>query len=252
MKSAEKSPWHELEVLKENPTQTGIFTDIDGTISEIAETPDKAIVDSESQELLCQLSQKFKVCGIVTGRSIADARRMVGLDEILYVGNQGLERWYAGDYTLGVDAAKYRGILAEVKREVPAFNGLIEDKGVILAFHYREHPELQNVIEETICPIAKRYDLSLFHGNKVWEMRPNTIHNKGTALTEVVQEQNLRKVLYSGDDYSDYTAFRAVHTLGGLNVVVSHPESPRDLQREADIIVRSVSEMKRIFRYLLA
>ncbi|MBI2146793.1 trehalose-phosphatase [Candidatus Woesearchaeota archaeon] len=242
-----------LKDIKENPAESGILTDLDGTLTEIAPTPGHVTLDAETQELLCQLAQKFKICGIVTGRSIADARRIVGLDELMYVGNHGLEQWDAGEYSLAVDPLPYRAIFDRIKPALMETFGAenIEDKGLVLAVHYRQHPEREPMIEETTRNFAQQYHLSRFHGNKLWELRPNTDHSKGSAIKEIAQKYALTQVMYSGDDYADYTAFQAVKALHGVVVMVNHQESPPDLKKEADIAVNSVGEMKDIFHYLV-
>ena len=242
-----------LDLLREHPEESGILTDLDGTITEIAETPGEVAVDAENQELLCEIAQKFKICGIVTERSVADARKIVGLDELLYIGNQGLEHWYAGDYAVAVDPQLYRDIFARIKQKVALVLDAedIQDKGMTLAFHYRRHPEREPVIEDFIRHFAREYNLSCFHGNKVWELRPNTDHSKGSAVREIAQQYALNYVMYSGDDYADYTAFQAVHSLKGMVVIVQHPESPLDLKIMGTEVVKSAQEMKDIFRYLL-
>jgi trehalose-phosphatase len=69
-----------------------LFLDYDGTLTPIAARPEMAVLSSPVREILKQISQHslFKLA-IITGRSLSDIRVLVGLENITYVGNHGLE-----------------------------------------------------------------------------------------------------------------------------------------------------------------
>ncbi len=75
----------------------GIITDMDGTISPIVDQPDAAQITPRSRELLQALSEHFELVAVVSGRSAADVHQRVGLPDLVYVGNHGLERWEDGE-----------------------------------------------------------------------------------------------------------------------------------------------------------
>ena len=56
-------------------TRTAIITDIDGTLSEIVQNPDDALVDDEMKEILKELSRKFQFLILITGRTIENVRK---------------------------------------------------------------------------------------------------------------------------------------------------------------------------------
>src|SRR5579884_2221534 len=74
----------------------GLFTDIDGTISQIAPTPSAAVVDPACREALRRLAMRWALVAVVSGRTARDAQRMVALRGLIYVGNHGLEIWRHG------------------------------------------------------------------------------------------------------------------------------------------------------------
>src|SRR3989304_7268611 len=69
-----------------------LFLDYDGTLTPIVETPSKAVISKEREDLLNKLSTNPR-CGvaIISGRSISDIKALVGLKNIIYAGNHGLE-----------------------------------------------------------------------------------------------------------------------------------------------------------------
>jgi len=69
-----------------------LFLDYDGTLVPITDTPQKARMPSELKSLLTELSQipGCKVA-IISGRPLEDIKNIVGIQEIIYVGNHGFE-----------------------------------------------------------------------------------------------------------------------------------------------------------------
>ena len=69
-----------------------LFFDYDGTLTPIVDYPDKAIISEEVRNLLKDLSARPRChIGIISGRTLNDVKKMVGLESIIYVGNHGLE-----------------------------------------------------------------------------------------------------------------------------------------------------------------
>ena len=121
-----------------------LLLDIDGTITPIAATPAAAVVSEEARRAIEELTRASGVhVAIVTGRSVEDARRLVGVDSAWYVGNHGLEVAAPGDepavpesvaqFRHSVQAAAAR--LAQLVRGVPGT--ILENKRWTLSVHYR-------------------------------------------------------------------------------------------------------------------
>ncbi|HEV7664378.1 MAG TPA: trehalose-phosphatase, partial [Chloroflexota bacterium] len=75
--------------------RAGLVTDVDGTISPIVARPEDAAVLPAARDALAGLSHLLSMVAVVSGRRASDARAMVGVDGLVYVGNHGLERWTA-------------------------------------------------------------------------------------------------------------------------------------------------------------
>ena len=99
-------------VLRQTPS--AVVTDIDGTISAIAPTPAEAMVDPGAKAALGSARrERLAAVAVVSGRAPQDGAAMVGLPELTYVGNHGLERIARGD---ALDASGGRGGAAGHRR----------------------------------------------------------------------------------------------------------------------------------------
>ena len=67
----------------------GLITDVDGTISEIASTPAEAVIHPECKSQLSRLVGRLPLVAAISGRPVLEAREMVGVDGMVYVGNHG-------------------------------------------------------------------------------------------------------------------------------------------------------------------
>src|ERR687897_1856737 len=135
-----------MEILRQTPS--AVVTDIDGTVSPIAPTPAEAMVDPGAQAALAVLAERLAAVAVVSGRAPQDGVAMVGLPELIYVGNHGLERIARGTpWMHPVAAAAQPAIaaaLAEIESAARAGGDLpwllIENKGVTGTIHYRLTP----------------------------------------------------------------------------------------------------------------
>lgn len=249
-----------VAVLARQPA--GLLTDIDGTISRIAPTPDAATVDPAVAADLARLAGKLAVVAAITGRAATDAARLIGVPRLLYIGNHGLEwRLPATSATpaqtiVEPAAVPYVALLAEtlaeVERAVAAagLSGiLIENKGVTASIHYRLAPD-PVAARVALLPIARAlataHGFRLTEGRLVLELRPPVRISKGTALKALVERHRLAGVVFFGDDVTDLDAMaelrrlREAGQLAGLNVGVAVPESPPELHQLADLLVDRV------------
>src|SRR3712207_3374814 len=211
-----------VRVLEQPPS--AVVTDIDGTISGIALTPAEAMVDPGAKAALGLLMERLATVAVVSGRSPQDGAAMVGIPELTYVGNHGLERIVRGTpWTHPVAAAAQPAItaaLTEIESAARAASDvpwlLIENKGVTGTIHYRLAPD-QNAASALLEPLARaaadRHGLRLTLGRMIFEVRPALAVNKGTAIRELAQDLGLRGIVFFGDDVTDVDAFRALREL---------------------------------------
>ncbi len=240
-----------LKLLTNRPA--GLISDIDGTLSRIANDPAGAVVDPQIKASLINLVAHFDVAAVVTGRAAAEAARLVDIPGVLHVGNHGMERVENGKVVASSAALEYADALERVMTEARMAISeplvLFENKGVSGSVHYRNAPDTalaHEQIQSVLTPLVEREGLRLTQGRMVVEIRPPIDINKGTALTEIVNEFDLRSVIFIGDDVTDIDAMRVVTTLresgriDGLSIGVVGPETPQAVTDESDYGVNGI------------
>jgi trehalose 6-phosphate phosphatase len=244
-----------MDVLRQTPS--AVVTDIDGTVSAIAPTPAEAMVDPGAKAALALLAERLAAVAVVSGRGPQDGAAMVGLPELIYVGNHGLERIARGTpWTHPVAAAAQPSIaaaLAEIESAARSVADmpwlLIENKGVTGTVHYRLAPDqiaAAALLEPLARSAADRHGLRLTLGRMIFEVRPALAVNKGTAIRELAQDLGLRGIVFFGDDVTDVDAFRALRELreageaATLRVGVLGPDTSPAVLAEIDLSVVGV------------
>ncbi len=231
----------------------GLLSDIDGTLSRIANDPAKAEVDPQIKAALLQLVRHFDVLGVVTGRSAAEAARLVDIDGVIHLGNHGMERLEDGEVIVSSAAARYseslKRVLDTARANIHEPLVYFENKGVTGSIHFRNAPDPGRAREEilsVVTPLVEHEGLRLSHGRMVVELRPPIDVNKGTALARIVDEFDLRSILFMGDDVTDLDAMRALARLReegkvvGFSVGVVGPETPDEVAEVSDYVVSGV------------
>ncbi len=187
---------------------------------------------------------------------------MVGLDNLVYIGSHGMERWVDGhsEYTPGLE--KYRviigSILSEIRPYLPQHGIIIEDKKVTASIHYRLTPDPRAARETIIDALGKSphaRDLHIMQNKMIIELLPLAGFNKGTALSALIKEYRLRSAIYLGDDITDVDAFRALHQISnadfrGLAIAVTGKEMPDELTEAADFTLNGVSDVAHFLEWL--
>ena len=187
---------------------------------------------------LRRLHGRYALVACISGRSGADARRIVGLDELVYVGEHGLE--------LEPEAAAWSERLQQFAATVDWDD--IERKPLTVTFHYRRAEDEQEALTllEAVAVRARHEGIVARFGRKVLELRPPVGAHKGTAVAHLLGERGLERALYAGDDTTDLDAFRALEGLElGVRVAVASVEAPPELREAADIVVGSPAELVR-------
>jgi trehalose 6-phosphate phosphatase len=231
-----------LARLREAPAQAAVLLDVDGTLAPIVARPELAEVPEETRAELVRLAGRYGLVACVSGRTGEEARRLVGVEGVVYVGVHGLE--------LAPEAERWRETLRPFAQlEWP----WLEDKGLTVALHWREaeneraaRAELESVAER-----AEAAGLEARWGRKVLELRPPVEADKGTAVRTLLKERGLPRALYAGDDTTDLDAFRGLDGLEvAVRIAVASAEAPPGLREAADLTVGSPAELLELLRRL--
>lgn len=241
----------------------GIITDFDGTLSPIVNDPDAAAIHPHSKELLTALAPRLALLAVVSGRGAPAIHRMTGIEDAVYVGNHGMERWVDGDIVTPEAVAAYRpnleGVLALLEPHMEG--GMhIEDKGATASVHYRRTDDpaataerLRPVLEH----ITQQHDIALHSGKMVYELRPPLKQDKGTAFRSLVDEFKLTGALFLGDDVTDVAALQAAGelreagTVYAVGVGVRHDDdTPQAILDHSDVLADGVEDVPRLLAWM--
>lgn len=199
----------------------GVLTDLDGTLSPIVDDPAAARVADRGDAALRALAGRLAVTGIITGRAPVDARRIAGVDELLVIGNHGLE-WLepgAAEPTAppGLDwVAEAVERSLQRARDRAAIDGVtLDHKGRSGTIHYRMATEPATARRLLLAAVADDLDprLEVREGRMSIELRPIGAGDKGTALEQVAERYGLRGLVVLGDDVTDLDMFHAARAL---------------------------------------
>jgi len=239
-----------------------LFLDYDGTLTSIAKTPGKAVISHETKILLSLLSQK-KNCrvAIISGRTLADIKKMVGIKNIIYSGNHGFQiEGPKIKYEMAVPLG-YKKILERIKiqlkEKLSGIKGVfVEDKKLSLALHFRladrqQVPLVKTVFHESVILYLVRNKIKIRPGKKILEVIPPVHWDKGKIVLWLLARQEAlsrsEKIIpiYIGDDTTDEDAFKALKNRG-LTVFVGRVDSS-----QAKYYVKNIKEVHELLKYIL-
>jgi trehalose 6-phosphate phosphatase len=231
-----------VALLASDPARAAILLDVDGTLAPIVAEPAAARVPSATQAELRRLADRYALVACISGRPAADARTVVGIAELTYVGEHGLEL----DPRAAAWAERIHAFASEAGRSV-------ERKPHSVAFHFRTAPDEEAARRglEEIAASAEAEGFRTRWGRKVLEVLPPIDASKRTAVETLLGEHELSRALYAGDDTTDLDAFAALDSLDvAVRVAVSSSEGPGELAARADVVVASPEEVVELLRRL--
>jgi trehalose 6-phosphate phosphatase len=249
-------------VLAQSPL--GLAFDFDGTLSPIAPTPEEAHLYSGVTELL-QRAQRYAHVAILTGREIEDGARKINLDGLTYIGEHGLA-WSDGlpwlhpvhiapDALEYISSGMYLLDLVEARQaELPGI--IVQRKRVGGSIHYRLAPDKEQTrrkLLDLLAEPARRVNMQVSEGKLIVEIRPPLSIHKGMALRVFAQRNDLRALIFAGDDLTDLDAMLGIPALrreglAALAIAVRHHDTPSELLQHADMVVDEVPGMVALLR----
>jgi trehalose 6-phosphate phosphatase len=254
------------QVLSARPA--ALVSDLDGTLSPIVSTPEEASVLPGCRRALERLLDRIDLVAVVSGRPGGEAKRLLGVEGVVYLGNHGLDRWIGLERPAGPPAGQaetaWRSVrlaLEDLKEALAGQPGLrFEDKGATISIHYRLAPDpeaARSLVLAAAAQAAARHDLAVGEGKKVVELRPSHWPGKGAGLGELAHGCGLRGMVYLGDDYPDLHAFETLAQLRqredllALSVGVAGPESPSELADRADVLLAGPEQVEAFLQELV-
>lgn len=204
-----------------------LFLDFDGTLVELADTPNLIRVHEALGPLLARVAKQLEGrLAVVSGRALADLDRHMDLAGMIVAGSHGLELRRPGQATvspapsLAMDQAKHEiGRFAERDGRL-----LVEHKPASVALHYRRVPAWEGDVSAFLDDLAARHGMSVQRGKMVAELRP-VAGNKGDIVRGLMTDPAFAgaRPLFVGDDLTDEDGFAATASLGGAGILVGPP-----------------------------
>lgn len=211
------------------PESPALFLDFDGTLVELAETPDAVLVPEKLSGLLSRLHTRCdSALAFVTGRSISDLDALLGHAPANAVGVHGAEWRLDGGHISGVDGEPFeteRSTLRAFANDNPAI--VMEEKSGGLTLHYRRDPALQDKANAVMKgAFACRGDFETFGGHMMVEARRRGV-DKGAGIKRLMTNARFagRVPIFLGDDVTDEDGFAVVNSLEGISIKVGQGDT---------------------------
>jgi trehalose 6-phosphate phosphatase len=231
-----------------------LLVDLDGTLSHIAPRPELATIRAPARRAVRTLLGRLTLVAAISGRGASDARRLLDVPGVLYIGNHGMEALVGRQRWAHPEAAAWRAQIAKVLHDVALCvqraDVRYEPKGLTASIHYRGAADPEAAREAILAALAalpEAAPLRITEGRQVVEIRPPVAGSKGTAVSCLVRRYGLRAALYLGDDRTDLDAVSTLQTaraegqVRALTVAVASAEAPAELLAAADGTVDGVA-----------
>ncbi len=240
-----------LEPLRSDPVHGAVLLDVDGTLAPIVERAEDAQVPESTRSVLIELTKSYGLVACVSGRRAQQARQIVAIGSIAYVGNHGGELLAPGStevQLLEPAMASWGHKAADFAQQASAgtLRGMrvrCEDKGAVVAFHWRgaRDEDAAAAALQEVGRAAEEEGFAVHWGRKVLEVRPPVKLDKGLGIaalfrhargedvagagadaggidragSEVVAaaEPEITAAVYVGDDRTDVDAFNQLRTM---------------------------------------
>lgn len=207
---------------------SALFIDFDGTLIEIAETPDAVIVPPELPGLLARLSRTIDgALAIVSGRPLHDIDRLLVPFGGAGAGEHGAYLRFADGKTQEISdrvsvPEKWRLELMTAASHWPGV--LIENKPHGVTVHYRLCPEREPAVLaflQTLVPVDHPA-FRLIPARMAIEVGARST-SKGTAVESLMSRAPFkgRRPFFIGDDFTDEAGMEAARGFGGIGLRVA-------------------------------
>jgi trehalose 6-phosphate phosphatase len=202
--------------------RVAILLDVDGTIVDVAATPQGVVVpDSLLRTLSALHAGTGGALALVSGRLVENLDHLFAPLVLPCVGGHGVELRSSVCAPLHRRAVE---LSPTIKNQIVAAAAvdpriIIEDKGSSLAVHFRLAPDQAQTMKNRIAAIVDRAGierLEMLCGKAVIEVKPRAF-NKGTAVRELMRISPFanRTPMFVGDDVTDESVFAMLPEFAG-------------------------------------
>lgn len=235
------------------PHDLALFLDYDGTLTPIVANAEEAHLKESVRLSLQALSEQFPLLAIISGRALKNVRAKVGVSNLVYAGNHGLEIEGKG-LKKRVLVPGFLAVRRKIKAGVPPLlerypGAWLEDKGLSLSLHYRQvEPKFQKILLREVNDFLERFHSVIItrRGKKVLELRQRVRWGKGEAVAWILKKMGRGLTpLYIGDDHTDEDVFSRLKR-SGITCVVE-----KKVRTDAKYYLASPREVASFLSFLL-
>lgn len=204
-----------------------LFFDYDGTLVPIISDPNKTEMLPFTETTLHKFAENSNIfLGVISGRGLKDVKEKIGINNITYGGNHGIEIENSdgsrSDFQLPDELkVNYKKMVEELFDAVNKSGAFVEDKNVSLTYHYRNvAEELREPLRSEAIRIVKKYGFIANHAHCAIEVKPPINWNKGEAALLILNKNfgndwpTKTKVIFAGDDTTDEDAMKLLQGTG--------------------------------------
>jgi len=207
-------------------TQIALLLDFDGTLVDIAVTPDAVHVPEDLSESLARLLELTSgALAIVSGRPIRDIDAKFAPLKLPVVGGHGAEMRIRDDEIVSA-VTPLPDDLRRCLKTAEAFDPgvLIEDKGYSVALHYRRAPAVAARLRahiDAVCADFPDEPMEMLPGKALFEIKRPGV-SKGEGVRALLKHAPFagRRPVFIGDDETDKTLFALLPEFGGIGFSV--------------------------------
>jgi trehalose 6-phosphate phosphatase len=227
------------------------FLDFDGTLVDLQPRPGDVRMSRPAKLVLRRLAAHANTqVVIVSGRTRRNVRQLVAVNELRYFGVHGGDREGRRVTMSAKSKLALEGVKSAARRQLKSIPGVwIQDKGLSLAIHYRDANSLEaRTAGVTLADLLEPWKgtLHLLDGSCVWEILPQEIPGKFTAVNEVLGASRAGSaVVYIGNDGTDEVVFAALPDAITVRVGREPDTHARYFVRTPAEVLRLLARMER-------
>ena len=227
-------------------TKIALFLDFDGTLADIAPSPESVVVDNRIPPALAHLREHLAgAVALVSGRPITFLDKQFDPHRFDAAGLHGSQIRLAERVA---EQAHAPDAIRDAARDLVRFaNGnvgiIVEDKRLSVALHWRLAPHLEDEARALVRHLAERIGpgVRLQEGKAVAELVPAGA-SKGQAIGWLMQHEPFagRLPVFIGDDVTDEDGFEVVNALGGLSIRIGHGDTCAVRRIASPLVLRQI------------
>jgi len=203
------------------PSHAALLLDLDGTLLDIAPTPDSVVVAPDLPRSLLRLREMLgDAVAVVTGRPVEQIDALLPGIPFAVAGEHGgaIRHTPGGTLERADLPAPPPAWREQAERVAAGYPGvLLEGKARGFVLHYRARPEIGPALRQAMLSIMANSDrFELMRAHMAWELKPRGA-DKGIAVSRIMAHPPFagRTPIYVGDDVTDEDGMRVAREAGG-------------------------------------